>query len=339
MSSMGAGSVKRASMRPPARCKSCGRPSGPKPGSARPRIPPRTAFCGVCEDGRARTWLQVSAPFLLPQGLRGHRCRWQCIDLDLAGCLDCGAVHSCEVGKCSVSEEEDSQVCTITGFCVRKKQFLRDEYMDTVVVAHANPSAQGEAAAFFEFREVQEKVHWMMASATARESFTQERARMEQKHCHLMWKFLRECKLHGRVPNLCRVLGQILNATNKIRVCPSAFEDGLREVVAQRCTFAISRFLNMLSQRFRGILAGIKPTTLVVGTLYLMRMGISMHSIVLLPRVPQLQLLLPIETHLKTYFRVKCKSITEVENTIKMCLRGLSPRDLERMGFTTVERE
>eukprot|EP00960_Hanusia_phi_P022540 666943-Hanusia_phi.AAC.9 len=320
--------------RPVPRCKSCGRvrlvPAGSK-------LPP-SALCKECSDGRVRTWLRVAGPFLLPQGLRGHHCRWQCIDMDLAGCLECGAIHVCEAGVCPVSDEEDSQVCTITGNCVRTKQYVRDEYMDTVVTKESSHAGRSDAAAFLEFGTVQERVEWVMLSATARESFTQERARMEQKHRHLMWKFLRECKLRGDIPNLCQVVCRILNATNKIRVCSTVFQPELRTAIARRCTFGISRFLNMMSQRFRPALSTVKPAVLIIGTLYLMRMGISMHHIVLLPRVAQLQLLLPIETHLKSFFRIRCKTITEVENLVKMCLRGLSARDLEQMGFTTVER-
>lgn len=288
--------------------------------------------CRVCEDERATLWRRVSAPFLLPQGLAGHRCRWQCVDFDLAGCLDCGKIHRCEIGVCPVSEEEDSMVCTITGNCVHTKRFSKDEFMDNVVMEDVREFGE-HARAFIEIDEVQERIHWILQSEVARQSFIQERARMEQKHKHLMWKILKEIKMRNEIPNLCWVITHILHATNKIRVCSVTFQDDLRGLITSRCSHYIRRFLNMLSQRFGVAMSTVKKGTLVIGTLYLMRMGIYMHNVILLPRVPQLQLLLPIETHLKSYFKVKCKSITEVENLIKMCIRGLTVNDIDKMGF------
>jgi hypothetical protein len=293
--------------------------------------------CPDCWDTRVRCWRAVSEPFVVPKGLVGHRCRWQCIDFDLAGCTECGAIHRCDAATCPVFEEEDSHVCTITGNCVRLKRFTHDEFMDNVVISDLPGPVEREVQLLTDEREVRESVEWLLSSRTAQHSFEQERGRMEQKHRHLLWKLLRETKLRGGVPNLCQVMTQILHATNKIRVCNTSFQPELRQQVVGRCVYSIVRFLNLMGQRFRSALGALKTSTLVVGTLYLMRMGISMHNITLLPRMPQLQLILPMETHLKTFFQIKCKSITEVENLIKMCLRGLSPAELEKMGFTMAE--
>ncbi|EKX31747.1 hypothetical protein GUITHDRAFT_122062 [Guillardia theta CCMP2712] len=285
--------------------------------------------CKRCRDGRVSR-CKACRPCLDCSDQRT-------IDIDLAGCRECGAIHRCDASSCPVSEENDSHVCLITGNCVRMKRFTRDEFMDSVVIMDLPEAMDREVKLLVEMREVKDKVEWILMSSTALQSFDQERGRMEQKHRHLMWKALREVKVQGKIPNLCEVMTKILYATNKIRVCSNTFQEDLRSLISERCTHSITRFLNMMGQRFKSVLSSLKSTVLIIGTLYLMRMGISMNNIILLPRIPQLQLLLPIETHLKSYFHVKCKSITEVENMIKMCLRGLSSGELERMGFTVVE--
>ena len=85
-----------------------------------------------------QTWQMLRMPFVLSSRCVGHhicKFKWECIDVDLAGCLVCGAVHDCEEGQCrDVVITDDSHVCTITGMCVATHNFATNEFSDNVVV-------------------------------------------------------------------------------------------------------------------------------------------------------------------------------------------------------------
>ena len=48
-----------------------------------------------------------------------------------------------------------------------------------------------------------------------------------------------------------------------------------------------------------------------------------------IPRIPLLRRLLPMETCLKAHFKIPCKIITEVENITKVALKTLDRRKLK----------
>lgn len=308
-------------------------------------------------DPRARVWRMVRSPFLLPRDLEGHACsEWEVFDADLAGCLECGAVHRCsDEGTCPVAQESDSQVCTITGTCVKHKFFSMNEFMDNMLldedVLASNSSnrdffnklvegkseqASGQA---YTYDEVHKCMLWVLASETSRRSYEQEVGRMQSKHRQVLWRLLKEFKIRhpGGVPRMCDVVTRMLHQCSKIRICSPDWDDAQRRRVAACSADSILRFLNMLSQKFRAQLALFKSSVLFVGVVYLMRMGITMQNVILLPRMHELQHLLPIEAHLKCYFKIKCKFITEVENLVKMCIRNLTSREIDTMGFTSVD--
>jgi len=65
------------------------------------------------------------------------------------------------------------------------------------------------------------------------------------------------------------------------------------------------------------------------GMLYLMKSGIQLHGVHILPTVMELQHLLPPESQLQRRFNFKCKNITDVENKIKLLLRDISAKQLQ----------
>ena len=70
----------------------------------------------------------------------------------------------------------------------------------------------------------------------------------------------------------------------------------------------------------------------VIGLMYLMRFGIIVKDIVVLPRLPTLHNTLPLETHLIQMFGMKGKVITETENTVQQVLKNLSINKLVMYG-------
>jgi len=59
------------------------------------------------------------------------------------------------------------------------------------------------------------------------------------------------------------------------------------------------------------------------GMLYLMKSGIQLHGVHILPTVMALQNLLPPESQLQRRFNFKCKNITDVENKINLLLHWI----------------
>lgn len=74
---------------------------------------------------------------------------------------------------------------------------------------------------------------------------------------------------------------------------------------------------------------------LSIGMLYLMKHGISMHGVHILPRMSILQKILPPESQLHRRFNFKCKNITDVENKIKLYLRDINIAQLEKICWNT----
>lgn len=70
----------------------------------------------------------------------------------------------------------------------------------------------------------------------------------------------------------------------------------------------------------------------VIGILYLLRYGITMFGVMVLPRVPVLRRILPMESHLANIWNIRGKVVTETENIVKLVLRSTNRADLQRLG-------
>ena len=85
-----------------------------------------------------------------------------------------------------------------------------------------------------------------------------------------------------------------------------------------------------------GIITEARLQNVTVGLLYLLRTGIIVHDMVVLPKLPILECILPLESHLGTFFGVRAKCITETENVVKIILRNISKQQLIDAGVAHV---
>jgi hypothetical protein len=108
-----------------------------------------------------------------------------------------------------------------------------------------------------------------------------------------------------------------------------------RRKLASHCTDIICRHICLLNKLCTGIITECKLKHIAVGLLYLMRNGIVMHGIVVLPRLDGLGAVLPIESHLQSIFLIKGKCITETENIVKIVLRAIPRSELINEGITS----
>lgn len=109
-----------------------------------------------------------------------------------------------------------------------------------------------------------------------------------------------------------------------------------RESVSTWCSETIHRHLCLMNSVCDGIITETRLQNVTVGLLYLLRTGIIVHDIVVLPQLRILNDILPMESHLGTFFGVRAKCITETENVVKIILRNISKQQLINAGVAHV---
>jgi hypothetical protein len=160
-----------------------------------------------------------------------------------------------------------------------------------------------------------------------------EYRRYMNKWTNSMTKVLRDFKRKspGLLPIIPDVYSRTISSMGNTRVPPdTCIQD--RTKLASWCTDNIRHHLLILYSNFPEIIQMSRLRGTVVGLMYLMRCGIIVKGIVVLPKLHMLYNMLPLETHLPTLFGVKGKVITETENTVKQVLKRLSTKELAMYG-------
>jgi len=275
-------------------------------------------------------WRLLRGPFCLPACSRAyHRCEWQVFDMDLAGCLLCGAIHACRDGACPVTETNESECCEITGVCLRPIRLSADaEFMDTTVARH-NPKLSHNDSDSAVPAYVRIYVEELLLSSAAREAHRKHVERFQAK----MAQSLRVCGGASSIDALVEAYGRTYERTP----CMFAFNEDMRRRLAAWCTAqlqcTIMKFQKQMKLNIK--MSFIRDT--VFGLMYVMRDGISINHCRIMPRVPILSLLLPAESMLERFFGFKAKMITDVENRCKINFRTNGFSDSDRCNFSSIK--
>ena len=269
--------------------------------------------------------------FLLPEGYGGHEHDWMHADADYCVCRLCGEEHVCALGgRCPVEVcDNHHRVCTLTGFVLCTTELCL-EWGGTDRMCFYPPKAAPGRPVFAGGAELLEHVHGIVAEVLHSEKTVRcARSELQRKHSKeaiTITRLLRECARDPqcRRPNMLHVLAQMHWACRKVRAVCVGSAPLLRRVV-RLCAESITRLLqNSGWQRVQKHLCQpSRGRELICSMLYLMRMGITHQQRCLLPRVPELELLLPQQVFLPTVFGIRSKSITEGENIIKLDIRRL----------------
>lgn len=272
--------------------------------------------------------------------------RWERIDADCAGCLLCGCVHICKqytknsqhgiTYACVIEETEENTVCAITGYCVRNIAYTYKEYVDTVALDTDKKQTHKNT----DFDDVFPYVFETLCSDTARNCHNIEEVRTNTRIQQIMFKLLREFKIKysGTLPNIIEIVTLLSDKLHNARMCKTAFDITRRTELCQLCTKYTCRLLYILRRTRNETLTNMKMHTIVIGVLYLMRSGLVLHDLTILPQIPQLVNYLPLESNLAPFFGVRCKAITEVENMIKINIRSLTTRQVHALGISCVDK-
>jgi hypothetical protein len=280
----------------------------------------------MCEHA----WHKLRSPFVLPPASIGfHECEYETFDMGLAGCLLCGRVHRCAQQVCPrLVQIEDATVCEITGCVVHSHNLVANAFDDTAMLRKPGGSTRAPLCLH---DDVERYVRALLTSPASAEAHRMQLAKLT---CKLRSIVLGSCAEHASVFALLESSVSRLHST---RVVPESFQAAQRHGMVAVASQHIAFLLASTRARMPHMLRGLETRTLVFGLLYLMRTGISAHSVCLMPALASLVHMLPNESFLPKLFDFKAKHITEVENRFKFILRQCCAEDIQRMGFRDVD--
>jgi hypothetical protein len=275
-------------------------------------------------------WHRVRAPFVMPQAC--HRCRmadWEVFDIDKAGCRVCGRFHQCsDGGDCVGVADSDHQACEITGCWIRTRNFQQG-YTDTAMpMGIAAPAAKQ----WVESDHVLRWLHTLVFSDMARQCISREIQRLGDKASAAFARVAKSYKLEGRGPDMLEMFAQTRFVLGSLRIPSRITNQAAFNELADACVRAIMDFTGAFKRVLMPHVPPAKFDHFVIGLLYLLRTGVvAFDTLQVVPRIPALRRLLPMETSLKAQFHIPCKIITEVENITKIALKSLDRRKLKAM--------
>ena len=276
-------------------------------------------------------WKSIADPFVVPQSI--HRCQmydWELLDCDVAGCTVCGKIHACKDGKCPLVCGQGRQVCELTGFCVRNQLFADDEYLDTIAYM---PSHHQVVHRSIQTEQIEYWINAVVCSDRSRESLEAECLKRSARVKTVFIKLAKQCKAQRRPVNVVQLCTLTARAVSNIRTPKLMDREYLRALAAQ-CVEATVFFCRTFLDVLKCTPPAIKMHGFIVGLLYLMRTGMCIcENVEIVPRIPELQYVLPSENQVKVLFKLSTKIMTEVENIIKMTLRKFTRDQLMAMGF------
>ena len=287
-------------------------------------------FAIAMADPLYAIWYRVRSPFILPESC--HSCTlddWELFDVDKAGCVQCGRFHHCrDGGDCVGFADNDHQSCEITGCWIRNRNFQQG-FTDTAMPSGSTVSDLG-GRAWVEGNHVVRWLHVLVNSDVAKRCINREINRVADKASVAFARIAKTFKLEGRSPNMLEMLAETRFVLGNLRVPCRITTQQMFDELAKACVMAILTFTGNFRKVLMPHVPMIKLDHFVIGLIYLLRNGIVMFDTLhVIPRIPMLRRLLPMETCLKAHFKIPCKIITEVENITKIALKSLDRKKVK----------
>ena len=263
-----------------------------------------------------RIWRLTRQPFILPCTPRvQHCCKWEIFAGGRAGCTVCGAIHVCDQLTCQHQiMTEDSILCSITG-CFLNKIYGSETWSDRSISMSVDKKHVNELT-----YDIETHLHDLLLSNNAR-AYTQFE---QDNYVSRMASIIEHCRSGiGDSAQQCDCVTDVLAGVLQKMPCriPLTFCAAERDALKKRCMVAINTSASMLfKNKYFKICRG-NQKAIVFGLVYLLRTGVTRDSQVVLPRLLELQAVLPLEAHLKVFFGVSPSSITDTENRLKFVIR------------------
>jgi hypothetical protein len=301
-----------------------------------------------------KAWTHLRSPFLLPTGLVGHSCatHWEKFDVDKAACTVCSKLHVCNILTCNTSTERDGVICNITGLCLGQRMLsVHENPFDTTVESDLDvftrPKIVNKAVGVrtpvheyvvksSEFDTVLATIQDVLISSKTQNSIDSENEKLINKMRSVCMRRIRQDRIQRQVPNLCELDAFLFNAINGHRLPPPDVQHSLdkRHECARLAAQSITMLICFMQTHCVNIPTCVKHGGIVVGMLYMMRTGVTIDNITVLPKIPALRNLLPLEQHLGTFFGIRAKIVTEAENVIKYNMRTIKHHSIALLAQT-----
>lgn len=260
-----------------------------------------------------RIWRLIRQPFIFPTAPRlPHTCKWEVFASGRAGCTLCGSVHVCDALTCQHKIiTEDRIICSITGFFL-SRVYGAETWSDRSVCS----SNENRCATELSY-DVETHLHDLLLSNNARLCVEFEQDTYVQRLSSALDQFavIR--------PNSFDCAADVLaSAVQSIQLrVPLQFCKVERERLTNKCAVAIHVSAAMLFKNRYFKICRANHKAIIFGLVYLLRTGVTQDAKVILPRLDELAMILPLETQMKAFFGVSPSSITDTENRLKFMVR------------------
>jgi len=289
-----------------------------------------------------RAWVCMRRPFLLPVGLSGHTCGeyWEKFDVDKAACKICSNLHVCNSHTCTSIVENDGLICDVTGLFLGQRLVHVNDFPQHSGNYHRLESSQPSLLASdntaVDVDNITRVLDTILLSTKTQTSIDTETIKLVTKLRTLCMRRMRQYRMQKRTPNLCDIDAYLHRSLFGHRIPPPSISVSCQERHAciKLAALSISRLIAFMRMHCTNVPSCVKQGGIVVGMLYMMRTGVTIDNITVLPRIPQLKRLLPLEQHLPTFFNIRAKVVTEAENVIKYNMRGVNARNLALLAQT-----
>jgi hypothetical protein len=211
--------------------------------------------------------------------------------------------------------------------------FVDDEFIDTV----ANVTTQHiPVQRTIDYAQIEVWVDAVLVSAEAREAITTELEKRRQRCKTVFIKLAKQVKTSRSPLNLMDLCTQTASHMANVRI-PILLDACEAASLSKLCAEKINWFCRCFLDALKCTPPAVKMHGFVVGLLYLMRTGLIIcGNVEIVPKIRELNDVLPSENHIKVVFKMSTKIMTEVENFIKMTVRRFSRDRLLNLGFKVI---
>jgi hypothetical protein len=227
--------------------------------------------------------------------------------------------------------DHDHQACEITGCWIRNRNFQQG-FTDTAMPMSSSVSSSDHGRLWVDGNHVMRWLHVLVYSEIAKRCINREINRVVDKASTAFARIAKTFKIEARDPNMLEMLAETRFVLGNLRVPCRVTSQSAFDELARSCVLAILTFTGNFRKILMPHVPMMKLDHFVIGLIYLLRNGIVMFDTLhVIPRIPSLRRLLPMETCLKAHFKIPCKIITEVENITKIALKSLDRKKVKSL--------